>query len=544
MKNFFRSSVVLGSLFSGCLAINPGSIILTLDASSIGEDVRAKLTEVGVFICDEGKGDDCSQATNYEEFSVLSSNRGLKEKETIGLSLRSFVGPIHLRLVAAESDPSFDKANSGTIAQAEAFIQVEARDNLLMPLRLLATPLPVLRLPSTAGLDVVDASTIGCNQDEPFRAVWSEFDGVNSEVQSTSIDLAAKADPAISHLIAPNNIISDIEQAGSADCKTVGVGILAQNLAGDSFGAFAAKLVAGTILPQPYQSSTELLVNMNMGFGEEGFSVSWDANISVDLNQSFVQTTTNLLTLAPLGQPRPLRGNGAPGLAKSSTAGGASGVSVFVDESNQVLALLDLKANRQSALATVKVGGGQRFPFDPQVAFLDDARILTVWFDCEALDCRVVGRITDRLGQDASNDFPGLKDFAEFCTNEIGCFQIAEQQINPFDLALSVGPDGSFVVVWRFQKNSGNADGFELVAAFYGSDGPRLNPFSLAADAAAVSPAGVNISQGNTQIAATPTGDVAISWVETTNISIAPFGLAAKVSVIPVGLPNLAAEKK
>jgi hypothetical protein len=95
--NIFRKSLALGSLFSGCLFISPGSVILTIDASSIEKAARDKFKEVGVFACDEGQGNDCSQIDNYSKVEAIATN-GLQERETLGLSFREFKGPLHLRL--------------------------------------------------------------------------------------------------------------------------------------------------------------------------------------------------------------------------------------------------------------------------------------------------------------------------------------------------------------------------------------------------------------------------------------------------------------
>jgi hypothetical protein len=554
--NIFRRSLALGSLFSGCLFISPGSVILTIDASSISADDRAKLVEVGVFICDEGKGADCSQANSYDNFDTILSDKGLKEKETLGLSLRDAVGPLHVRLIAGEANPSFASANQGLVAQAETFVEVESRGNLLVPLRLLPDPLAILELPTIPGRNLFDLSTIGCSGDQPFLAAWSEFlpDNVNGGgiafIQTTAFDLENKVDPVNTALTEQNVIVFDVEQAGSTSCDNVGVGILKFDLLVANVFPFIAQAAkrANALVLQTYQNNANFIANMNMGFGEDGFSVSWDsATADANKNLSFLQKANE--NLAPLAQAQQLRGDlGGEGLVKSTTTGGASGVSVFTDPTNKKLVLFDLDANRQRVIANADVG---RFPFEPQVVFLDAARILTVWFDCEDVDCRVLGRITDRAGQDASNNFPTPAKLDQACVGdalqnelpEAGCFEIAAQQTNPFDLAVNVGTDGGFVVAWRFQANSGIADGFELQVAFYGTDGPRLNPFSRAADVAAASALDdPNVSQENIQIATTPNGDLAISWIDAVGSGVGGtrVGFSAKVVVVPGSLLSLA----
>ena len=552
MMKIFRSSVLLGSLFSGCLAVSPGSVILTIDASSITEDDRAKLVEVGVFICDEGKGADCSQANSYDIFDTLLSEKGLKEKETLGLSLREFSGPLHVRLIAAEKNPSFTTPNDGLVAQAEAFVDVEARDDLLVPLGLLPDPQEIIELPVGAAADTSDLSVVGCGKGDPFLAMWSENVGTTTSLIGINIDanndLQNEA-RIISNL--PNNRIFDVELAGDANCDNVGIGLLTRDEANGLFIVQASPLVNQLAFEQ-YQLIAQAQNNLKLSFGAEGFGLTWSAqnpNGNAAQNFSFFQEAASG-DLVAIGGTTNLRPLGGEFLGAVSNAGGADGVSVFLEDGDPAIddpavIISDSKTGNQAFVAVSEPG---HFPFDPQVAFLDNARILVSWFDCEGLDCSILGRIVDRAGQDASNKFPSpIGGIEDLCEVE-GCFLIADKQNNPFDLSLGVGPDGGFVVAWRFQKDSGVADVFELQISFYGTDGPRLNPFSRAADTAAPSEVQVNddpqISQGNIQAAITPSGDVSISWVDTLAVSSAPIGFAAKVIVVPTGLKNLAATPK
>lgn len=535
-----------GMCFSGCLAIHPGSVILTLDLSSIEEDDRAKLTEVGVFVCDQGNGIDCSQAANYDKLEGLPAGRGLKEKETIGLSLRDFVGPLHLRLVAAEKNTAFDTPNEGLIAQAEAFVDVESARNIVMPVTLLASPNAVSNIDINQDREITDITPIACGEGDPFRVIWSEFDGATTSVLlQADLDLNGDVGNDQTILTLNNNFIREVKQAGDIDCDNLGVSLISFDGTNDVI--FGASQAPGSPLKN-YQATPQGAINLNMAFGAEGFTLTWEeANPNGNIAQNLAfQQKTDLDELDAIGGPTQVRNAGGAGIGgKISSAGGATGVTLFVDEDNQTLVLSDLLGNRQNVIAQVPTG---HFPFDPQIAFLDEARILAVWFDCEADDCSILGRIVDRASQDAANQFPtpegGVRDLCE----EDGCFLIAESQSDPFDLSLGVGVDGSFVVAWRNQKNSGNENGFELQVSFYGPDGPRLNPFSGAADIAAVSPIGAqdNLSQENIQSAVTPSGDLIISWNDTQNTSdpATRLGIFSKAVVLPAGLPNLNAAEK
>jgi hypothetical protein len=548
MRTVF-SCIAFSALFSGCLAVHPGSIILTIDASLIEEADREDLTEVGVFVCDEGTGDDCSQAENYIKFATIATERGLKADETLGLSLRSFIGPLQLRIIAGEGPTSFDEPNDGAVAQAEATIDVEARDDLLVPLRLLPEPEDVVDLPVGAGVNVTDLSVIACDAGSPFVAVWSE--NIGNDANLLGVNIEANADVSgVSQIVPPQTDVGLFEVALVADpeCDNLGFAILAQDRTNAFFRVQGATIpVANIVTYQSTATAAGQNNNLAASFSEEGLAISWDQFNLADLqnNASFFQQA-NDVNFSAIGAPQALRPAGGLFANAVTNAGGAEGVTVFLsDDAPGQAATVNIVDNLTGNFEEIATPVNGHFAFDPKVTFLDSARILVAWFDCEGNDCSIVGRIVDRAGNDLSNDFPAPADGVAGVCEEPGCFLIAEEQTNPFQLSINAGSDGGFVVSWNFQEDSGNQDAFELQAAFFGPSGPRLNPYSRAADAASVSPLnGADFFQGDVQTAVTAAGDLVISWVDTEDFSSAPNGVAAKISLVPGALAPLASSPR
>jgi hypothetical protein len=549
MRTFFSTSVAFGALFSGCLAISPGSVILTIDASFIDEDSREKLTEVGVFVCDEGSGDDCSQAENYIKFATIPVERGLKDKETLGLALKDFTGPLQVHIIAGDSATNFDEPNNGDlVAQAEATVDVEARTDLVLPLRLLPSPDDILDIPVTAGADVTDLSILSCNVGSPFVAVWSE----NVANDANLLGINIEADGSLSDVVEivplqPAVGIFEVALAADPDCDNLGFGVLALNRTDAEFNVQGATIpVANVITYQTTAAATGQNNNLTASFGENGLAFTWDQlNIADTQNNSSFFQEANEANFTAVGTPDPLRPGGGTFVTTVSNTGGIDGATVFLsddDLANGVEATVTLIDNRTGDEVEIAQPLNGHFAFDPEVAILDSARILVAWFDCQGSDCSIVGRIVDRAGNDVSGSFPAPAAGVPGVCEEPGCFLIAEEQTNPFQLSLGVGSDGGFVVSWNFQEDSGNQNAFELQAAFFGTAGPRLNPYSGAANAASISPLdGDDFFQGDAQTIVTAAGDVVISWVDTENVSVAAAaaGVAAKLSTVRNALAPL-----
>lgn len=545
-----RGVLAFGFLLSGCLLFHPGAVILTLDFSAVDPQTRSAFEEISIFFCDEDGGvRDCSNPANYNLLDSFPLSRAVREKETVGIRIGEFSGLVHFRVVASSDTPAFLTENGLPAALGEALLDPAAPRSLTLPLVALDAEPSFLDVSTELTFDTDPIACVGA--DDPFMIVWVEAVGGINHIVAKTVDLEGNASGKQTLFDLPaGTIVDEVELAGDASCSVLGLGFIRRSLNPDN--SFFTQIQGARIegLPLLNEQALSTLrsvngrdVNLTVGFGEGGFGFVWDEDGNDDglFGASLGQPAS--VTLVPGNFFNLLRDETFTTPAVSQ-AGGANGVVAVRDRVDE-LSLVDLETGQKVPVARARPGN---FVFDPQVDLLAPDRVLVAWLECPVgeFDCSVEARIVDRQGNDASGDFPARGSDCAPPGSEGGCFQIADIQLNPFELGIAVGPGGTFAAAWRFQKLSSNNQAFEIQAAFYGPDGPRINPFNRAAGEASIEPIPLdpnfNLTQANPKISALPDGSFVLSWIDITrNAAGQVLSSLARAVVVRQGMADLTA---